>query len=104
MRAIAVDAIALIDAEEVRIYRHRGSAAGATGGFSTWTEIVAVSFPIVVATGAYIGKKAIDVLSDLVKAKLTALPENRSKHSRTFVIYGPDDKPLRHFKVPTKEE
>lgn len=104
VEAIATDIKALPDATEVRVDKEYFDRflglSGASGQF--WKELIAVSVPPVCATGAYLGKKALDVLSDIIKAKLTSLSLDQSRHIRTIEIYGPDGKVVRGVSLPPK--
>jgi hypothetical protein len=103
--AIKADAKALPNAGDVRAYRENSRHSIGFNGVSTnsWNEIITVAIPAVFATGVYVGKKAIDVLSDLVKSKLTTVSVDRSKNVRTIVIYGPDGEVAKRIDLPAKK-
>jgi hypothetical protein len=43
--------------------------------------------------GVYVGKKVVDVLAELARAKIA-----RGNHGKTVIIYGPDGKPRRRIR------
>jgi hypothetical protein len=57
-------------------------------------DAVAVSFlTVLVPAGMYVGKKVIDILAEIVKGKVS-----KGEHSKTIIIYGPNDKPLKQIR------
>jgi len=53
-----------------------------------------VSFlTLLLPAGAYVGKKVVDILTEMVKAKIV-----RGNHGKTIIIYGPDGKPRRRIR------
>ena len=53
-----------------------------------------VSFlTLLLPAGVYVGKKVVDVLAELARAKIA-----RGNHGKTVIIYGPDGKPRRRIR------
>ena len=55
-----------------------------------WSEMLRVSVPAVLAIGAYAGKKAVDVIADIVKAEITNTVQEAHRAMVKVEIYGPD--------------
>lgn len=88
---IAADVKALPDVKDIRVYKRLdGANSGLAGdGGDFWKESVAVSIPAVYTKGAYLGKTALDVLTDIVKARLSA-KELPADGVRRIEIRGPN--------------
>lgn len=57
-------------------------------------DAAAVSFlTLLLPAGVYAGKKVVDILAEIVKAKIA-----RGDHGKTIIIYGPDGKPRRRIR------
>jgi CspA family cold shock protein len=101
-RKIAADVKSLPDTRKAWIYEESGGSIEClTGGpILFWKEIIAVWIPVVCGAGAYLGKKAVDVLCDIAKARLM---EKKDTEDVLYIeIYGPSGEIVKRFKAPRK--
>ena len=104
--ALANETKALPEAKDVRLFSDREEYNGFTGEHGEiWNYIITVSLPVLFATGAYVGKKAIDVLTDIVKAKLVRMTTapSEDKDNCTVMLYDGDGKVVKILRLPEKK-
>ena len=75
--------------------------AGFRGGYGhDWYEIVKFSIPVVLALGTYAGKKAVDVIADVIKGEITRKILERYGRVTKIEIYGADGEVVNTIEKP----
>lgn len=70
-----------------------------------WNVIGDVAVVIVPAVATYVGKKAIDVLADLMKQRLIVRAESTTDDKlRTVILYAADGSEACRVQVPIKQQ
>jgi hypothetical protein len=66
----------------------------------SWHEVIRVSIPVMLAIGAYAGKKTLDVVTDIVKAEVTKKMQEEFGEAVKVEIFGPDGNIVTVVRVP----